>query len=153
MTDRIIEDAINDVLSGETRKNALELISFLRAADNAERFVMKMYDDSGCEVSNLGFIVIGGSDDFPDPWTMWIDADNLGGHLQGQEFVDERIKEFAWAHVAPCGSCGGQCSPGTTANVFGRQFENTCRSQLMFTNPDADAVECMKKIIGIKAGA
>jgi len=152
MTNRPIEDAINEVLSGDSRKNALELISFLKAADRDEHFVMKMYDENGWEVTNLGFIFISGSDEFPGPWTIWIAADNLGEHLQGQENADEHIKEFAWVHVSPCGSCGGECSPGTSTNVFGRQFDNTCRSQLMFTNPDAAAVECMKKIIDIKVG-
>jgi len=142
-----IEDVINDVLKGDTQKNALDLITHLRTCD----FSIVMHDEkdeSGWNVENLGFIVITGSDDFPGPWTMWLGADNIGEYSEFS--IDEHIKEFAWSHVSPCGSCGGKCSPGTKTKVFGKDFENTCQSNLMFVNPDAEAVAYMKKIFDIK---
>jgi len=145
-----IEDVINSVLSSDAQRNALELIACIRASEEGGAFTITQHDEkdeSGWNVEGLGFIVITGSNDFPGPWTMWLGADKLGEHLEDP--VDESVKEFAWKHVSPCGSCGGQCSPGASARVFGKDFENTCQANLMFHNPDAEAVGFMKKIIDI----
>ena len=142
-----IEDIIKSTLTGDTQNNALELIAYLRASD----FVIEMHDEkdeSGWNVPNLGFIVMIGSEDFPGPWTMWMPVNNIGESAEIP--IDEHLKEFAWAHVSPCGSCGGDCSPGTTTKIFGKDFENVCQHNLMFNNPNAEAVDGMKKIIDVK---
>ena len=150
MANKRIEDVIQKVLTGDAQKNALDFIAHLRAGDEPEKFTIVMNDEndeSGWSATHLGFIVITGSDDFPGPWTMWLEANNLG---ESGAPVDEDVKEFAWTHVSPCGSCGGTCSPGTSTKVFGKGFENVCQHNLMFTNPDAEAVAYMKKIVDIK---
>jgi len=151
MSKRRIEDVINDVLKGDTQKNALALIAHLRAGEDAEKFPIIQHDEKdegGWDLPNLGFIFVTGAEDFPGPWTMWVNGNNIG---EGWELpIDESIKEFAWAHVSPCGSCGGECSPGTSTKVFGKDFENVCQHNLMFTNPDAEAVDYMKKILDIR---
>ena len=149
---RKIEDIIKGVLKGHMQKNALDLIAHIRASEEDGIFSISAYDEtntsewSGFNITDLGYIIVNGSGDFPGPWTMWIGADNLGEHSQ----AGEHIKEFAWAHVSPCGSCGGKCSPGTRTRIFGRDFENVCQNNLIFINPDADAVVCIKKIIDIR---
>ena len=142
-----IEDIIKSTLNGDAQKNALELIAHITAND----FTITMNDEndeSGWVVPNLGFIMINGSEEFPGPWTMWMEVNNIGEHSELP--IDEHIKEFAWANIAPCGSCGGDCSPGITSKIFGKVFENTCQSNLMFTNPDAEAVDRIKKIVDIR---
>ena len=142
-----IEDIIKSTLNGDAQKNALELIAHITAND----FTITMNDEndeSGWVVPNLGFIMINGSEEFPGPWTMWMEVNNIGEHSELP--IDEHIKEFAWANIAPCGSCGGDCSPGITSTIFGKVFENTCQSNLMFTNPDAEAVDRIKKIVDIR---
>jgi len=144
-----IEDIINSTLKGDAQKNALELAAHLRAKD----FTIAMHDEkdeSGWVVPDLGFIVVNGSDEFPGPWTMWLEANNIGEHSEIP--IEESVKEFAWSHVAPCGSCGGSCSPGTSTKIFGKVFENTCQHNLMFSNLDAVAVDGMKRIVDIKKG-
>ena len=151
MSKRKIEAVINDVLRSEAQKSALDLIAHLRAEEEHGIFKISINDEkdeSGWSVSNLGFILISGDDDFPGPWTMWVGADNMGEHYELA--VDAHIKKFAWSHVAPCGSCGGTCSPGTRTRVFGKDFENVCQHNLMFTNPNTEAVTCIKKIIDIR---
>jgi len=141
---KTIESVINDTLHGDAQRNALALTAHIRASG---RFPINQHDandESGWNVEGLGFILILGSDDFPGPWTMWIPADKLGENAENM--VDESIREFAWKHVSSCGSCGGDCTPGTLATVFGKVFENTCQTNLMFHNPDADAVEGIMKI-------
>ncbi|MCL2362514.1 MAG: hypothetical protein FWC73_11980 [Defluviitaleaceae bacterium] len=147
---RRIENAINSKLKGHAKKNALELSAHIRA----KGFTILEQDEkeegpwNGFTVSDLGYVIVSGTDDFPGPWTMWIGADNLGKYSQAP--ITEDIKEFAWKHVSPCGSCGGDCSPGVRTTVFGKDFENTCQANMIFVNPDAKAVEYMKKIVDIK---
>ena len=147
---KTIEDVINNVLTGDTHNNAMELIAHLRVGEKNGKYLITMHnekEESGWNVANLGFIIINGSDDFPGPWTMWVGAGNISEHAEFP--VEEHIKDFAWSHVSPCGNCGGKCSPGTRATVFGKVFENTCQSNLIFINPDAKTVDCMKKIIDV----
>jgi hypothetical protein len=151
MPNKTIEDVINDVLKNETKENALELIAHVRLYEKPEQFSISMHDgkdESGWNVSNLGFIFINGSDDFPGPWTMWVQANNIGEHSELP--VDEHIKEFAWSHVSPCGNCGAGCNTGTRTTVFGKIFENVCQHNLMFNNPDAETVSNIMKILDIK---
>ena len=146
---RKIEDVVNDVLKNDAQKNALDLIGHLRVKEKSGNFLIKQHDakdESGWDVSGLGFIIVNGADDFPGPWTMWLNAGNIGDHSE----AEGHVKEFAWAHVSPCGDCGGKCSPGSSARIFGKDFENTCQSNLMFVNPDAQAVACIKSIVDIK---
>jgi len=148
MSDKRIEDVISSVLTGDTQKNALEFIAHIRAIGDAENFSITAHDESGFVISNMGYMMVNGSDDFPGPWTIWVEANNLGEHSKTP--ADENIKEFAWSHVSPCGSCGGKCSPGTSTKIFGKVFENVCQNYLMFTNPNTDAVDYMKKIADIR---
>ena len=144
-----IENVVSAVLTGDAQKNAAGLIAHMRACGEVFGVTQNdEKDETGWAVENLGFIFINGGEDFPGPWTMWLNADNLGAGTKLP--VDDSLKEFAWAHVSPCGSCGGSCSPGVSAKVFGRDFENTCQTNLMFVNPGAEAIGHMKKIIDIK---
>ena len=145
-----IEAVINAKLKGDSQKNALDFIAYLRTGENAKYFTIEMHDEkdeSGWNVANLGFIIITGNDGFPGPWTMWFGVNNIGEHLKNP--IDEKIKEFAWSHISPCGNCGGNCNP-TLTKVFGKEFENTCQSNLLLVNPNAEAVEYMKKLSSIK---
>ena len=52
-----------------------------------------------------------------------------------------------------CGNCYGvDCSPGKTKMIFGKEFTNICNADkvnmtFMFTNPDDETLECVKKLI------
>jgi len=146
-----IEELINIKLRGEAQKNALDFIAHVRTYDDI--FTISMCSDkndewNGCDVSNLGYIVANGSDDFPGPWTMWFGVSNIGEYAETP--IDECVKTFAWKHVSPCGNCGKECAPATNTKVFGKDFENTCQSNLLLVNPNEEAVEYMKKLIDIK---
>jgi hypothetical protein len=144
-----VEDVINRVLSGEAQRNALELVAYIRAKDSFPISQHDKNDESGWNAEGLGFIVFLDSADFPAPWTMWLGADKLGESLTSP--IDESVKEFVWSFVAPCGSCGGDCTPGKQATIFEKVFENTCQANLMFHNPNAETINGMKKIIDVKA--
>ena len=138
----MIEDVINDTLSGGSLTNALDFAAFLRAND------MTAVGEHG-EVSYkdkcLCYMHIDGTAQKPGPWTIWTEGDYSGEHSDAQ--TDEHTKTIAWANVNFCASCGGDCSPGTRKTIFGRDFDNVCGAAMAFTDPGAEALECVKELM------
>ena len=78
-------------------------------------------------------------------WTVGDYSDEFDGFP-----IDERTKEIARSNVVKCGNCDGcDRNPGKTEVIFGKEFINVCNGTnnlaMLFTNPDAEALECAKK--------
>jgi len=138
-----IEDDIKNKLSGDNQKNALDFVAFLRAAgmtNHAEH--TSAFEYNGEWVCIL-IINDGGWMMFDNPLTSKYDDYPL----------DEDLKEFAWAHVNICTSCGGSAGcgkqPGREKTILGRKFENVCTSEVAFFDPDAGALQKVKQMIEI----
>ena len=147
-----VEDRINEVLSGDSRKNALDFAAFLRANGLPPVF----HEESGHGWSimrgdeSVGFIIADGSAQMPGPWTIWFNSCDFedGGA------DDDDLKQTAWEHASICGNfssggkdCGCGDQPGFHRTIFGREFENRCHSPLMFTDPDARTLENVEKLM------
>ena len=67
--------------------------------------------------------------------------------------MNEQLKEFAWAHVNICTSCGGSSGcgsqPGQTKTILGKEFNHLCTSEVAFWNPDAEALGKIMQMIDI----
>jgi len=85
-----------------------------------------------------------GKQDLPGPWTVWPDL--IGTMPEGFDF-DDTLKKIAWKNVNICASCGSNCAPGSNKNIFGKDFENVCGAILAFTNPDAETIKCLKRLM------
>ena len=73
---------------------------------------------------------------------------NISGDSNVDFFVDERIKEIAWANLRTCVvDCGGACKPGRRKRVLGKEFNNLCFSALMFDSPNSETLECVKRMV------
>ncbi len=158
MSARSIEDIIGTVLTGDAQKNALDFIAFL-GANEISYTQSDNYLDVHYQGTNVCSVLITGADDVPGPWTIWSDQEpgswitwpSEGNSARREELsVDERTKETVWAHVNYCASCGGDCSPGKTKEVLGKSFDGLCSSALAFTNPDAEALDCAKRMIEMR---
>jgi hypothetical protein len=88
------------------------------------------------------------SDQVPGSWTTWAEDGKAIEYMECP--VDERIKEIAWANINVCGNCGGKCNPGKRKTVLGKEFDNLCQSAMVFTNPDKETLECVKKMADIR---
>jgi hypothetical protein len=136
-----IEDTINKFLNSDTQKNALDFVAFLRANDMIV---------SGSEVSYKDKIVcylyIDGINKAPGPWTIWTEGD-YSAELENVT-LDWYIKEIAWENVNICVNCGGECAPGTKKVIFGKEFDNVCHACMAFNDPNAETLECVKKLSG-----
>lgn len=156
MSEEIIENHIVDVLTGEAQRNALDFIAFLRANEmQFERgkgywedklyWIIKQKDKYVC------FILInsGGNKNEPEGWIVWSDDSDSNWFEDIQ--LDGRIKEIAWRHIDTCGNCGGCDKPGGShKTIFGKAFDNVCITTFRFDNPDYEAVECIKKLVGLR---
>jgi len=146
MSAKRIEDVIGEVLTDNIRKNATDFINYLGADETA-------FEEGGfCwspeyKGEPLFHIKIGGYNNEPDIWIIW-SADDYNG--ENVSSTDEHIKEFAWANICYCGNCGGCGNPGRSAMVFGKEFDKVCHSALIFENPNAEAIESLKKLVDIR---
>ena len=153
MPKQTIESHIKETLAGDTRKNALDFVAFLLANEmQFERgegyWKDKLYWCIKHENESVCYLLLNSPKENLKPWTIW--SDDSGSNCFEDCSLDEYMKEIAWDNVDFCGNCGGDCSPGTRKVVFGKEFNNVCRAAMRFTNPDAETVECMKKLVEIR---
>ena len=148
MPEQNIEDKINSVLDGDSKKNALDFVAFARA--NNVSFTVNKDDDAGWAVGgvvgkSLGFMLVNGAADFPGPWTLWFNSCDF----KDDGAVDDDLKQTAWNHAADCGRChaGWEKCGGGDRTMFGKEFARLCHSPLMFTNPDAKTRENMQQLL------
>lgn len=152
MPEQRIEIHIDDVLSGDVQKNALELVAFLR--ENGTEFERgKGYWADKCywmikhKDEYICFILIGSEDDAAsESWTVW--SDDSASDCYAKAYLDERIKDIAWKHIDYCGKCGGCKNPGGSRKIiFRKEFSHVCITTFRFDNPDIKTVECIKKLV------
>ena len=152
MFEQRIEDIVCKILAFDAQKNALDFIMFLRANDTVfERGKGYWEDKNYLMIKANGefvcFILIGGDNGKEDSWTIWSDD---SGSVWFEDFpLDDKTKGIAHANVDFCGNCGS-CSGGTGKKIFGKPFENVCRTVFKFDNPSGEAVECAKKLVKIR---
>ena len=157
-TDKI-ENHITNYLTGYAQKNALDFISYLTKHEmQFERgggyWEKKLYWCVNYKGQSVCYILIyspASTIDSTEPWVVWSD-DSYTNPFEDHQ-LDECIKEIAWKNVDICGNvngdCGG-CKGKISKIIFGKKFDNVCGTIFRFNNPDADAVECAKKIVAIR---
>jgi len=138
-----IESIINEALIGDAKKNALDFADFLQGNEMT-------YKDGQVSYKNQSvcYMHIDGSEQMPGPWTIWTEGNYIGENKDVP--MDEHMKGIALANVNICASCGGSCSPGTRKVIFGKEFDNMCNAVMAFNNPNADTLECVKKLLKIR---
>jgi len=134
-----IEDEMNSKLSGETLKNALDFVIYLKANGMTTH---ETYSNAFTYHDKWICVLIIDQ----DGWTIY---DNpLTKHYDDFP-VDEHLKEFAWSHVHICTTGHCDSSPGSRKTIFGKAFDNVCTSEVAFRNPDAEILEKVMQLIEI----
>ena len=137
-----LERHMKKALTGDALKNALNFAGYLKANEMTHTGVH-------CEVSYKGecacYLLVDRKN-----WTIWTE----GEYQQDRRDVpmNERMKEVARANVSRCVSCGNSC-PGNTKIIFGKEFTNTCNVAMMFRNPGAEALACVKQLVEMRRQA
>ena len=152
---REIEECICEILTEDAQKNALGFVAYLRANQLVfERgkgyWADKFYWMIKCKDAYVCFVLINNAQDETEAqgWTIWLDGsgtDWFAGAMQ-----DARTKQIAWEHVDICANCGGCNTPGgSRKTIFGREFDAVCITAFKFINPNAEAMECAKKMVAL----
>jgi len=153
MSEKLIKNVINEKLTGNAQKDALDLIEFMQG----NGFSFKDFDTGsyvrwtptyngegmGCiAVAEEAMLSTGVS------IALWL---GLDWHFDDSAPTDDELKKFAWAHVVNCPQ--EPCKPPHCENsknpwkIFGKEFESTCHSPLAFFSLDAKALENIKKLL------
>lgn len=146
-----IHKHINTISDNKVKNIALDFISFLidndmefeRAGgywENQSYWYIKYNNEYVC------YILVNGTSDEKRfaPLTVWTDDSN--SHWYSDCKLENSIKNIAISHIDICEKCGA-CNGGTTKNIFGKQYDNICRTTFRFINPDLDELKCLKKLI------
>ncbi|MCL2189957.1 MAG: hypothetical protein FWC16_13350 [Defluviitaleaceae bacterium] len=152
MSEQSIDYFINETLTREAQKNALNFTAYLRTDgllferclygfwEDKLYWIVKYKGETVCQIFVNGYEEGG--------WVVWSDDSGINSF---KDFpLDEHTKEIAWMNVGFCGK-GGCCNEmGTRQLVFGKEYENVCLAILRFDNPNAEAVACLKKMVEIR---
>ena len=143
-----IETYIEENLSGEAKRTALELVEFLR--DNELTFYkdtcdcwkdkiyywVKLGDECVC------FIAIKDPDEPDNLWTIWSDDSSA----YEDAFVSDEIKNVGWQYVDHCGNCGS-CDGGKEKNIFGKSFPRVCGCTFRIDNATQEDLPFLKVLV------
>ena len=154
MSEQTIENIIIKTLGGDTQKKLLTFVAFLKANDmyfergkgywsNQLYYMIKYKNEYVC------FILINGIGDERElsPLTIW--TDDSGSNWFENFHLNEPEKEIAWNNVDYCANCGA-CGGGTHKCIFGKEFDNVCRTTMRFINPDDATLAFIKKIVELR---
>jgi hypothetical protein len=86
----------------------------------------------------------------PEGWVVWSDDSDSNWYADAP--MDEHMRKIVWKNVDICGNCNpcSSCAGGSRKTVFGKEFEHVCRTTMRFDNPDAETVECMKRLVELR---
>lgn len=146
-----IETYIEENLSGEAKRTALELVEFLR--DNELTFYKDMCDcwkDKIYYWVKLGdecvcFIAIKDPDEPDNLWTVWSDNSKAYEDVA----VSDEIKNFGWKYVDYCGNCGS-CGGGKEKVIFGKRFPRVCGCTFRIDNAMRENLPFLKTIVDLR---
>lgn len=152
-----IENHIYEALTGDAQRLALEFAVHLQAQDvTIERgtgyWADKRYWMAKYNGKYICFILLNGHgsvrhQDEPEGWIIWLDdVDSRQSQWYANASLDDEMKEVAWRHVDFCANCGS-CGGGTCKAIFGKEFNNVCRTTFRFDNPAVTDIECAKELV------
>lgn len=136
------------------KKNTLDFLSYLNSKaltferlfgywKNQFYYSVKYNDESVC------YILLNGAEDEQQfaPLTIW--SDDSGSDWYKNYPLNNKSKEIAWKNVDFCVNCGS-CAGGRKKIVFGREFNNICRTAFRFTNPNEKEFAVIKALINAR---
>ncbi|MCL1788604.1 MAG: hypothetical protein FWG38_11510 [Defluviitaleaceae bacterium] len=146
-----INDVIGDVLSGEKLQLALDFITYLKE----QKLNLSWASANTWHVKYKGnvllWIRLTGAEFFTHRNHIengsWMISPPFDGNDSYEEYQsDASFNTIVWNNINYCVGCI-KCKPGNTYNILGKKFDNVCNGRIAFVNPDADAIDCVKKLI------
>jgi len=151
MAEKNIQAFINEFLTDKAQENAAEFVAYLQANEMLfERcrggyWADKLYWLIKYKTEYVCFILVNGYE--AGDWVIWFEGGNADWF--SDSLLEAHMKEIAWQNADFCGNCG-YCDGGKHNDIFGKEFDNVCRTPLSFTNPNNEELGCMKKLVEIR---
>jgi hypothetical protein len=146
MSNKVFEDKIKATLSGNILNNALDFVAFLQANEDLLAAPCEGADGWNIYVKgiNSAYVSFSGEKNNFDI-VLHINT------YDGEEPVDDELKEFAWAHVIICPKgCGSSTFCGSSKlneKIFEKEYERICQSPLYFPNPSCNEMKMVQKLL------
>ena len=143
-----IEDVIRDSLNGEALKNGLDFIAYLKKNKMSPQWSAANSWKVSYKTQNVLFIRLGSNSRYHGVGAgSWCIKAFIGEY---EAPLSDDFKEIVWANIKYCDKCI-HCR-GKRMLIFGREIDNVCDS-IIIENPNAKAIECIKKIIPMRKNA
>ena len=146
-----IETHIEENLSGEAKRTALELVEFLRDnelifyKDTCDCWKNKIYYWVKLGNECVCFIAIKDPDEPDNLWTVWSDNSKAYEDVA----VSDEIKNFGWKYVDYCGNCGS-CGGGKEKVIFGKRFPRVCGCTFRIDNAMRENLPFLKTMVVLR---
>jgi len=141
-----IEDVMYEVLSGDTLKNGIDFITYLRANKMSPQWSATNSWKIAYKAHNMCVINLSGSYHNLDEGSWRVRA-FIGEY---DDSLSDKLKELIWKNVEYCKKCN-TCR-GEQIAIFGKDFNNVC-GRIHFVNPDVKVIECIKRLIPMRKNA
>ena len=136
-----IEDVASAYFKGETKESVLEFIAYIRSNKMTPQWA---------SVNSWKILHKGKSVAFIKLWdgSWYVDPDVDFGDISFETYVkNQKLEKIIFSNIETCTQClpNGQCTPGRSIKILGKDFNNICHVQ-RFQNPNNAEVDCIKKI-------
>ncbi|MCL2518496.1 MAG: hypothetical protein FWF15_08045 [Oscillospiraceae bacterium] len=145
-----IENELNEKLSGDALKNALDFITFMKENEIQPDFADNWFKHQS---ENICLIITGvceshNMNNNGDNWSIyWA---NCEAYWNENDVPDKELENFVFGWENPCGKCPCEHSPGFRKVIFGKVYENSCYSTFCFDNPDSKALGYIKTLVKMR---
>jgi len=146
---------IEENFTGDTQQN---ILGFLQHLVSIGMEVKGSFNDShfsykGEKVCYTYFGSSSNNPGYPEPWTVWL-PDEFGEEIESIA-INDRMKEVVWLNAHGCDKNCPHIKKGCSGSrkILGRKFDRLCQTPIGFTNPNAEAVECAKKLMEMRKHA
>lgn len=145
-----IEDILPIYLAGETLKNAMDFVSFLRANKMSPGWRSPNSWCASYKGKVVAYIKLADAayvDSEYDSWQI-VFFDHFND--ESEDLCDVATKQMIWSKVRFCTSCSNfNCAPGIRGTILRKALDDNicCYMSLRFNHPDVEELECAKKLV------
>ena len=142
-----IEDKIFELVKEEHQKRALDFVGFIRdnkmtpawASTNSWKVSYK--GKALCYIRTAGTAHYHKLDD-----GSWHVSFAVYSDFVYDVPVSNEVIKMVWDKVKHCTRCAN-CTPANQLTIYGKVFKNVCHQWLAIKNPNAEELECVKKLV------
>jgi len=142
-----VEDVILDLVKEEHRETALDFVGYIRADKMAPAWASTNSWKVSYKGQCLCYLRTAGTARYHnlDDGSWHINFAVYSDNVYEISVSDEAVK-MIWDNVRYCTNCSN-CIPANHLTINGKEFDKVCHQWLVIKNPDADQLNCIKKLL------